>query len=62
MELLVAILITNPNINNLTILINNINNKNIYSNIVFNLNNNLYKYKEDLLNKTHLIPNYMRIY
>ena len=62
MELLVAILITNPNINNLTILIDNINNKNIYSNIVFNLNDDLYKYKENLLNKTHLILNYMRIY
>lgn len=59
MELLVAILITNPNINNLTILIDNINNKNIYSNIVFNSNDDLYKYTEDLLNKTHLIPNYI---
>ena len=59
MELVLAILIMNPDIQNDTDLIAKINDYKLYVNIIFNTINCLTKYKDDILKKVKILRDYI---
>ena len=59
MELVVALLFANSNINNATDLIKMMDDVEVYSKIQFNSVNDLTKYKEDILKKTNILNGYI---